>query len=203
MRGTPRQPSKTFLRPAGFTPFSGGAYSYPRVLRSPPSLRHNQRFRWRNRHHGTRHTHRQTSMPHGRNYRDPWRINRRARNLARQRVLAQQVPCAICDRPIDDAIAWSDPMSAEVDEIIPVSRGGSATDLRNLEKVHRCCNQLKSDKSLAWARQKSQRRSGSQAHRRVVQHFGLVTGLGTVSSRPGVRLPRSIVQIPPHDFPNA
>ncbi|WP_257616789.1 HNH endonuclease [Bifidobacterium catenulatum] len=43
-------------------------------------------------------------------------------------------------------------MSAEVDEIIPVSRGGSATDLRNLEKVHRCCNQLKSDKNLAWTR---------------------------------------------------
>ncbi|MEE4089645.1 HNH endonuclease [Bifidobacterium longum] len=64
------------------------------------------------------------------------------------------MPCAICDRPIDDAIAWLDPMSVEVDEIIPVSHGGSATDLRNLEKVHRCCNQLKSDKSLAWARQK-------------------------------------------------
>ncbi|MGR6876618.1 HNH endonuclease signature motif containing protein [Bifidobacterium angulatum] len=94
-------------------------------------------------------------MPHSRNYRDSRHINRRARNLARQRVLARQVPCAICDRPIDDAIAWSDPMSAEVDEIIPVSRGGSATDLRNLEKVHRCCNQLKSDKSLAWARRKA------------------------------------------------
>lgn len=94
-------------------------------------------------------------MPHGRNYRDPRRINRLARNLARQRVLAQQVPCAICDRPIDDAIRWPDPMSAEVDEIIPVSRGGSATDLRNLEKVHCCCNQLKSDKSLAWARRKA------------------------------------------------
>lgn len=118
-------------------------------------------------------------------------------------MLAQQLLYAICDRPIDDAIAWSVPMSAEVDEIIPVSRGGSATDLHHLEKVHRCCNQFKSDKSLAWARQKSQRRSGSQAHRRAVQHFGLVTGLGMVSSRPGVRLPRSIGQILPHDFPNA
>ncbi|WP_430493078.1 hypothetical protein ACK2E9_04045 [Bifidobacterium catenulatum] len=39
-------------------------------------------------------------------------------------------------------------MSAEVDEIIPVSHGGSATDLCNLEKVHCCCNQLKSDKTL-------------------------------------------------------
>lgn len=85
----------------------------------------------------------------------PRSINRQARNLARQRVLAQQLLCAICDRPIDDAIAWSDPMSAEVDEIIPVSRGGSATDLRNLEKVHCCCSQLKSDKSLAWARRKA------------------------------------------------
>ena len=70
-------------------------------------------------------------------------------------MLAQQALCAICDRPIDDTIAWPDPMSAEVDEIIPVSRSGSATDLRNLEKVHRCCNQLKSDKSLAWARRKA------------------------------------------------
>ena len=43
-------------------------------------------------------------------------------------------------------------MSVEVDEIIPVSRGGSATDLRNLQKTHRFCNQLKNDKSLAWAR---------------------------------------------------
>lgn len=50
---------------------------------------------------------------------------------------------------------------------------------------------------------KGQRRYGSQAHRRAVQHFGLVTGLGMVSSRPGVRLPRSIGQILPHDFPNA
>ena len=155
MQGTPRQPSKTFLRPAGFTPFSGGAYSYPRVPGSATSVRHNIRFLCLNRNRGTLHTHRQTSMPHGRNYRDPRRINRRARNLARQRVLAQQVSCAICDRPIDDAIRWPDPMSVEVDEIIPVSLGGSATDLCNLEKVHCCCNQLKSDKSLAWARRKA------------------------------------------------
>lgn len=79
-------------------------------------------------------------MSHDRNYRDPRRVNRQARNLARQRVLAQQTPCGICDKPINDTIKWPDPMSAEVDEIIPVSRGGSATDLRNLQKTHRCCN---------------------------------------------------------------
>lgn len=45
-----------------------------------------------------------------------------------------------------------------------------------------------------------QRLSGPQAHRHAVQHFGLVTGLGTVSSQPAVRLPLSIGQIPPRDF---
>ncbi len=64
-------------------------------------------------------------------------------------------PAPSANRPIDDAIRWPDPMSAEVDEIIPVSHGGSATDLCNLEKVHCCCNQLKSDKNLAWARRKA------------------------------------------------
>lgn len=94
-----------------------------------------------------------TFMSHSRrDYKDPRRVNRSARNMARQRVLATDTPCAICGRPIDPTIRWPDPWSAEVDEIIPVSRGGSPTDLRNLNKVHRRCNQLKSDKSLEWAR---------------------------------------------------
>lgn len=46
----------------------------------------------------------------------------------------------------------------------------------------------------------SYRRSGPQIHHRAVQDFGLVNRLGTISSLPGVRLPRSIGQIPPHDF---
>ena len=47
----------------------------------------------------------------------------------------------------------------------------------------------------------SQRRSGSQAHRHAVQHFGLVTGLGMVSSRPGVRLPGVLAKSFPTIFP--
>lgn len=49
----------------------------------------------------------------------------------------------------------------------------------------------------------SYRRSGPQIHHRAVQDFGLVNRLGTISSLPGVRLPRSIGQIPPHDFPKS
>lgn len=79
------------------------------------------------------------------------RVNRSARNQARARVLATDGPCPICGRPIDRTVRWPDPWAAEVDEIIPVSRGGSPTDLRNLQRVHRRCNQLKSDRSMTWA----------------------------------------------------
>ena len=39
-------------------------------------------------------------------------------------------------------------MSAEVDEIVPVSKGGSPYDRGNVQLVHRICNQRKSDKII-------------------------------------------------------
>lgn len=94
-------------------------------------------------------------MPHDsrHGYVDPRRVNNAARQAARRRVLASYDICAICDRPVDKTLKWPDPWSAEVDEIIPVSKGGSPTDMRNLALVHRRCNQFKSDKSIEWARQ--------------------------------------------------
>jgi 5-methylcytosine-specific restriction endonuclease McrA len=37
-------------------------------------------------------------------------------------------------------------MSAEVDEIVPFSLGGSPTDKGNVQLVHRICNQKKSNR---------------------------------------------------------
>ena len=93
-------------------------------------------------------------MPHDyrTGYKDPRRVNDAARRSARRRVLATYDRCAICDQPVDKTRRFPDPWSPEVDEIIPVSKGGSPTDLRNLCLTHRRCNQLKSDKSLDWAR---------------------------------------------------
>ena len=93
-------------------------------------------------------------MPHDskHGYKDPRRVNDAARRAARRRVLAAYDRCAICDQLIDKTLKFPDPWSPEVDEIIPVSKGGSPTDLRNLCLTHRRCNQLKSDKSLEWAR---------------------------------------------------
>ena len=67
--------------------------------------------------------------------------------------------CPLCMKPIDKTLGWyidpkdgkkkRHPMSAEVDEITPVSRGGSPTDLSNLRLVHRICNQKRGNKMVS------------------------------------------------------
>lgn len=78
------------------------------------------------------------------------RVNRYAngsrRRRLRARLKAQGLPCAICGGPIDYDLPAGDPMSFEVDEIIPVSLGGSPTDPDNVQPAHRICNQRKSNK---------------------------------------------------------
>lgn len=83
---------------------------------------------------------------------NPRRSNSHRRNELRARVIAAYDTCAICGLPVDKSLKTSNPWSPEVDEIIPVSRGGSPYDFKNCALTHRRCNQLKSDKSLEWAR---------------------------------------------------
>ena len=77
--------------------------------------------------------------------------SRYARNGSRRRKLrarlrAMRLPCAICGMPIDYDLPAGDPMSFEVDEIVPVSLGGSELDWRNLQPAHRICNQRKGNR---------------------------------------------------------
>lgn len=77
--------------------------------------------------------------------------NYKAREAARARLRAIGAPCAICGRPIDYSLDWyidpkdgkrkRHPMSFEVDEKVPVSKGGSPIDMENLQAAHRICNQ--------------------------------------------------------------
>ena len=74
------------------------------------------------------------------------------RVAVRKRLLATQDTCALCGRPIDPALGmyvgadgrrhWH-PMAPEVDEIVPISKGGSPIDYENVQLVHRSCNQRK------------------------------------------------------------
>ena len=64
----------------------------------------------------------------------------------RKRILATQDICGICGKPVDKSLKAPHPMSATIDHIIPVSKGGHPSDIDNLQLAHRCCNREKSDK---------------------------------------------------------
>ena len=77
---------------------------------------------------------------------NPRRTNSSRRNKLRARVRARYEPCHICGQPIDYELPAGHPMSYELDEIIPVSRGGDPYDIDNVAPAHRICNQRKSNK---------------------------------------------------------
>ena len=56
--------------------------------------------------------------------------------------------CGICGKPVDKSLKFPDPMSAAIDHIIPVDKGGDPSNLSNLQLTHMYCNRQKSDKIL-------------------------------------------------------
>ena len=88
--------------------------------------------------------------------RDPRRSNGTRRNKLRKRVAELGLPCHLCGRPIDYTLTtWTDPkdgrvkrhpMSFELDEIVPVSKGGDPYDFDNVAPAHRICNQMKGNR---------------------------------------------------------
>lgn len=61
-------------------------------------------------------------------------------------IFKTQNACGICGRAVDFSIPTPDPMSAVIDHIIPVSKGGHPSDIDNLQLAHWTCNRQKSDK---------------------------------------------------------
>ncbi len=81
--------------------------------------------------------------------------NGSARRNVRAWLRAQGMPCHLCGRPIDYSLPAGDPWSFEVDEIVPVSKGGSPIDRANVAPAHRLCNQRRGNKPLGKARAKA------------------------------------------------
>ena len=75
----------------------------------------------------------------------------------RKIILATRDICGICGQPVDKHLRYPDPMSAVIDHIIPIDKGGSPDDLDNLQLAHMCCNRAKSDKLLIEGRPKGGR----------------------------------------------
>jgi len=64
----------------------------------------------------------------------------------RQRILKTQNTCGICGHPVDFSLKSPHPMSATIDHIIPIAKGGHPSDISNLQLAHWTCNRQKSDK---------------------------------------------------------
>lgn len=64
----------------------------------------------------------------------------------RKKIIVTQDVCGICGKPVDKSLKWPHSMSACVDHIIPLEKGGHPSDISNLQLAHMCCNRAKSDK---------------------------------------------------------
>lgn len=86
---------------------------------------------------------------------NPRYANGAARRKLRDRIRAMGEPCWICGKPIDYSLGMvtdvatgkrrPHPMSFVVDEVLPVSKGGSPVDMANCRPAHWICNARRGD----------------------------------------------------------
>ena len=77
---------------------------------------------------------------------NPRRANGTRRDKLRRKVRDMGLPCALCGKPINYDLPPGDPWSYELDEIIPVSKGGDPLDPDNVQPTHKICNRKKGTK---------------------------------------------------------
>jgi 5-methylcytosine-specific restriction endonuclease McrA len=82
----------------------------------------------------------------GKRKRDPRMANGHRRRQLRKWLAAQGGPCALCGGAIDYSLPAGHPLAFEVDEIVPVSRGGDPLDRSNVQPSHRICNERKGNR---------------------------------------------------------
>lgn len=71
------------------------------------------------------------------------------RAQVKKRVFAEEDECWLCLRPVDKSLPWMDDFAPELDEVVPVSKGGSPIDRSNVHLAHRICNRTKGNRILA------------------------------------------------------
>lgn len=71
----------------------------------------------------------------------------------KKRIYATQTVCGICGKAVDFGYKYPHPLSACIDHIIPVAKGGHPSDLDNLQLAHWTCNRQKSDKLFSIKKQ--------------------------------------------------
>ena len=81
-------------------------------------------------------------------------------------ILKTQEVCGICGLPVDKSLKSPHPLSATVDHIIPVAKGGHPSALDNLQLAHRVCNRAKSDKVIVEKNKRQQEKSDRSSDRK-------------------------------------
>ena len=84
---------------------------------------------------------------------NPRSANGHRRRVLRARVLGRGDPCWICGLPIDRSLPNLHPCQGVVDELVPVSHGGSPYQDANCAAAHRCCNNWRKTKPVAVVRE--------------------------------------------------
>lgn len=79
---------------------------------------------------------------------NPRYANYSARSTLRKRMASHPQRCWMCGLPISPTYPARHPYALELDEITPISKGGSAIDPANVRAAHRCCNQWRGDKPV-------------------------------------------------------
>lgn len=85
----------------------------------------------------------------------------------KRKILKTQDVCGICGKPVDKSLKYPHPMSAVIDHIIPVDKGGHPSEISNLQLAHNCCNRQKSDKLL----QEQSAVNGDVISNRILPHM--------------------------------
>ena len=77
-------------------------------------------------------------------------IRNTATSERHRRIISRgKPPCHICGEPIDYSAKWLDPLSFQIDHVIPLHKGGTDT-LDNCAPSHRYCNRQRGDRLPGW-----------------------------------------------------
>ncbi|MGT2656389.1 HNH endonuclease [Streptococcus varani] len=71
----------------------------------------------------------------------------------KRRLLKTDQLCGICGKPVDKSLKYPHPLSAAIDHIVPISKGGHPSSMDNLQLTHWQCNRQKSDKLYSGPKQ--------------------------------------------------
>lgn len=77
---------------------------------------------------------------------NPRYLHSSKRERIRKQVLREEDYCWLCGDKVDTSLPHGLPQSPEVDEILPISLGGSPTERSNVRLAHRLCNQKRGNK---------------------------------------------------------